>query len=92
MSKLLHYKKEILGEEAQKHYAPENAPKRLDSAVSEFKKRMLNLININKEEDLILLKPKRDQLRIEKLNRKIFVHMIKELADIKNTDLNSCVP
>jgi hypothetical protein len=88
MSKLMHYKK-ILGEEARKHYAPENAPKRVSSAVIEFKERMFSLIRINKEE--ILSKTKiistSDQLRIEKLNRKIFVQMIKELADIK-TDLN----
>jgi hypothetical protein len=87
MSKLMHYKK-ILGEEARKHYAPENAPKRVSSAVIEFKERMFSLIRINKE---ILSKTKiistSDQLRIEKLNRKIFVQMIKELADIK-TDLN----
>jgi hypothetical protein len=84
----MHYKK-ILGEETRKHYAPENAPKRVSSAVIEFKERMFSLIRINKEE--ILSKTKiistSDQLRIEKLNRKIFVQMIKELADIK-TDLN----
>jgi hypothetical protein len=87
-SKLYEYK-EMLGKEIYlKKYTPEKYPKTIATAIIEFKERIFSLIHINKE---VLLKPKispRDRLRFEKLNRKFFVRMIKELANIKKTDLN----
>jgi len=87
----LHEYKEMLGKEIYlKKYTPENYPKTIaTTVVIEFKERIFSLIHINKE--VLSKKPKistRDRLRFEKLNRKIFVRMIKELADIKKTDLN----
>jgi hypothetical protein len=83
-SKLYEYK-EMLGKEIYlKKYTPENYPKTIATAVIEFKERIFSLIHINKE--VLSKKPKistRDRLRFEKLNRKFFVRMIKELADIK---------